>query len=322
MSSTNLAQVLADLKAAEFPRDYPVFYPYVHLLRKTDKGQRVNDRWHRSFKNQDCPQQIFLALLQSELLQASDRLLNELRGRLRSRKRDQLAREPVPARAARLRAEIEAEERQARDWVISQLDGTALMKRFMAALMNPSQPTPPNIKLQSRVDRKLQAKNRRRRAQKQQDEKPLKPTVRSWSTPMSVRDYCGATGMQRSAVEDFLRKKLKAREINPDRKPTEPKLYSVDVNLEVLAQWIGHWVRNLDQAGALAAATLEYARAHDAGFLNRIIHTFGQVLHGRGVNVDQLVADIKEHRELYSPKLDPFSEIMGLSRAPVDNLTL
>ena len=138
---------------------------------------------------------------------------------------------------------------------------------------------------------------------------------------MSVRDYCGATGMQRSAVEDFLRKELKARELNPNRKPTEPKLYPVDVSFEVLAHWIGHWVRNLDQAGALAAATLAYTRIHDAPFMNRLIHTLGPVLHRRGVDVEQLVAEIEEHRELYSPKLDPLSEIMGLSRTPVDNLT-
>jgi hypothetical protein len=156
----------------------------------------------------------------------------------------------------------------------------------------------------------------RMRTAKERDAKPSNPTICSWSSSMCIMDYVTATGIQRSAIEDFLRYTLHARVNNPDRPRYKPGLYSVAVNLEVLAQWIGHWVRNGDHARGLAVATLDYARVHDAAFVDRLIRTLAPVLARRGVSRKDLLADVKLQRDHYAPKTDPLSKQLGLTPKP------
>lgn len=314
MSPAELRQVLADLEAAEFPRDFPEFYKHKSPLSETEMGQRVTAEWAKLGGTQ-----IFLRQLQAELHRASARRLAEYRARLRSPKRDLLRNEPVPITAAKLRAEIKADEAQAQKAVLEELgarlnsDLPTVIAQFVETFGELGN-VPDKPAVQTAEERKRRAKRRQRRAWRQQDSKPDQPEIRSWSTPMSVADYVAATGMQRGAVEDFLRDKLKARPLPRGRRPvTEARRYPVAVNLKMLAHWIEHWQRNSQRARDLALATLTFAEVYDKAFLPKLIRTLAPVLSRRRLAGPELLAALKAHRDYYAPKPDPFASLLKLA---------
>jgi hypothetical protein len=124
-----LEAILKKLRAAQFPRDYAEFEPWADPLRKETKlGQDIQKRWTLHVSQGRaipgvpkpplaCPPAIFLPLLQAALLILQAALpmpsaADELRARFR-REREAIARDPLPARRAKIMERIKRREEKA-----------------------------------------------------------------------------------------------------------------------------------------------------------------------------------------------------------------
>jgi hypothetical protein len=125
---------------------------------------------------------------------------------------------------------------------------------------------------------------------------------------MTQADYVTATARNRKTIQRFLAK-IKARPMRRGHHAADPDQYSVAVNLKVLTQWIGCWVRDKEQASGLAGATMAHAGVHDQAFLGEISRALNSILKRRKVPTADFLADLEAHKKLYSPTA-PYSSLV------------
>jgi hypothetical protein len=278
-----LRDVIRLLPGAEFPRDYIEFEQFADALREeTAVGKRIQSRWRNhvfqkgaipGFSNSlfVCPTAIFLPLLQADLASATVHYWKDLTAGLRSPKREQAENEPVPAKAAALRAAARLDEEQAlltlRDRSSGEAGARALAEAFEKGELH--------------ITRIRNPKKRLKFAQRRRELKPDRPPkICAWSQPMSQVDYRDATGLSLKTIQRFL-SRIKAHPKIRGRHAAVSDRYDVNVNLKILAHWIGSWVGDSEHAAGLAAATMAYANAHDRLFREKVIHALFPVLKRR-----------------------------------------
>ena len=307
--SEQLRAVIEGIREADFPRDYDKFWKFSAALRKeTPEGRQVQARWlteaaklGSKFK-QALHDIIFLPLLQADLATATARHREQLTAGLESPKRKLAEAQQVPAEAARLEAEADHDEEQARSHVIAQLTGADNYKRFVDAAQRGAFQKP-----------KLTPEERQRRANRKQDRTPPRPTICVWSKPMSCDDYGNATARNRKTIERWLGE-FKARPACPGRHAAEPDRYDETVSLRILSRWIGSPKLKREVARALAADTLAYTLSKDFEFARKVGKAISVPLKRRKLLGEEFCAECLKYWNHYSPPKhsDQFSYGLGI----------
>ena len=309
-----LFSIMGVLKDAEFPRDYHEYEHLVEALRdETGEGQALQKRWRtqamqkgnnpfKATQTTICPAPLFLPLLQVQLMAAKLKLLETLTAGIPSVKRRAAASEVVPCERERLMIEAQADE----DIVLAKLHqeftGTSSFAKFVKSMADHG-----GFKVL------VSPKQRQKQANQKQDDTPDIPCVCPWSQPMSQREYSFAAARSRKAIQRFLEKINAVPSVAP-RHAADAQRYDVEVNLKVLAHWIGTWTPDDRQAAGLAGATIAYSDVYDSAFVGRIIRALGPVLERRGL-IDAVAEEIKRHYNFYYPipnASDLSAKVMGV----------